>query len=84
MASAGAARITSYNVCYTKLLRIETAIQFANQDKNPFVVISVGLDRFKEINNSLGHDQGDDLLINIANRLTKLISQYRGFRNNFV
>ncbi len=61
------------------LEKIETAIQLANQDKNTFVVISVGLDRFKEINNSLGHDQGDDLLINIANRLTKLISQYRGF-----
>lgn len=61
------------------LEKIETTIQLATQERNTFVVISMGLDRFKDINNSLGHDQGDDLLINIASRLQTLVSQYRGF-----
>ncbi len=48
------------------------------------VVVMIDLDRFKEINDSLGHATGDRLLIEIANRLndaarsTDVISRFGG------
>jgi len=36
-------------------------------------VIFINLDRFKLINDTLGHDAGDDLLSSIAHRLTQLL-----------
>lgn len=48
------------------------------------VVVMIDLDRFKEINDSLGHATGDRLLIEVANRLrastrsTDLVSRFGG------
>ncbi|MCL1075657.1 putative bifunctional diguanylate cyclase/phosphodiesterase [Shewanella dokdonensis] len=61
------------------LEKIQTCVDLARQNKSALVVISVGLDRFKDINNSLGHDKGDELLIGIATRLETLVKQYHGF-----
>ncbi len=60
------------------LERIKTAIQAVEQSQSHLVVISIGLDRFKDINNSLGHDQGDDLLVAIANRLAATAHEHNG------
>ena len=60
------------------LERIKTAIQAVEQSQNHLVVISIGLDRFKDINNSLGHDQGDDLLVAVANRLAATAHEHNG------
>ena len=60
------------------LERIKTAIQAVEQSQNHLVVISIGLDRFKDINNSLGHDQGDDFLVAIANRLDTTAHEHNG------
>ncbi|MDF0533417.1 EAL domain-containing protein [Shewanella sp. A32] len=61
------------------LEKIQTCIMLAQQNGSSLVVISVGLDRFKDINNSLGHDKGDELLIGIGERLQGLVQQYHGF-----
>ncbi|HUW50690.1 MAG TPA: EAL domain-containing protein [Sulfuricella sp.] len=38
-------------------------------DQHPFAVIHFGIDRFKTINQSLGHVLGDELLLEVAKRL---------------
>ncbi len=50
--------------------RLEHAFHKAARDKNyRFALLFIDLDRFKNINDSLGHDTGDELLVAIARRL---------------
>jgi diguanylate cyclase (GGDEF)-like protein len=42
-------------------------------DLYPAAVILIGLDRFKRINEAFGHAAGDDLLIQVARRLSRFI-----------
>jgi diguanylate cyclase (GGDEF)-like protein len=45
------------------------AIEAAHRHERQFAVLFIDLDRFKVINDSLGHDAGDILLVEIASRL---------------
>jgi diguanylate cyclase (GGDEF)-like protein/PAS domain S-box-containing protein len=53
--------------------RLNDAIAVAERKKQPLVVVFIDLDHFKLVNDSLGHDAGDQLLITVARRISGCI-----------
>jgi diguanylate cyclase (GGDEF)-like protein len=49
--------------------RLEQAIEHAKRDAHQFGVLMLDLDRFKMVNDSLGHRAGDELLSEMAQRI---------------
>jgi len=53
--------------------RLNQAIAHADRDMRAFAVLVCDLDRFKLINDSLGHRAGDELLQEVARRLSTVV-----------
>jgi diguanylate cyclase (GGDEF)-like protein len=53
--------------------RLGQALLFAGRAKGQVAVMLIDLDRFKNINDSLGHDVGDKIIVEIARRLSACV-----------
>jgi diguanylate cyclase (GGDEF)-like protein/PAS domain S-box-containing protein len=53
--------------------RLESAIETAHDGGTLFAVLFLDLDRFKLVNDSLGHAAGDELLVEVASRLRSCV-----------
>ena len=55
--------------------RLKNAVAYAQRHKETLAVIFLDIDRFKHVNDSLGHAEGDKLLIEISQRLTQCLRE---------
>ena len=55
--------------------RLEQLLVSARRNRTRFAVLFIDLDRFKNVNDTLGHKVGDRLLCVVAERLAKLLRQ---------
>ena len=55
--------------------RLEHHIALARRDPRSLAVMFMDLDRFKVVNDSLGHEVGDELLIEVAKKLKEIVRE---------
>jgi diguanylate cyclase (GGDEF)-like protein len=55
--------------------RLEQAIKASSRYEALTAVLFIDLDGFKNVNDTFGHDIGDDLLLNVAQRLTSCVRE---------
>ncbi|WP_242470898.1 EAL domain-containing protein [Thiocystis violacea] len=54
--------------------RLARAIERSREDGSPLTILTLNLDRFKGVNESLGRAAGDQALLDVAKRLARLLS----------
>lgn len=55
--------------------RLEQALAYTNWKKRPLAVVCIGVNRFKRINESLGHEAGDEILQQMAAYLQSIVRE---------
>ena len=55
--------------------RLEHEIKKSNRDGAPLALMFIDLDKFKEVNDTLGHDKGDILLADAAQRIAACVRE---------
>ena len=55
--------------------RLEQAIRHAERDSREFALLYLDLDRFKPVNDTLGHAAGDELLKSVAARIRRQVRE---------
>lgn len=53
--------------------RLVQAIEMSKRNNEPFTIMMMDLNRFKDVNDTLGHDVGDKLLIDVGVRLKETV-----------
>ena len=55
--------------------RLEHEIKKSHRDRSQLALMFIDLDKFKEVNDTLGHDKGDILLIEAARRIANCVRE---------
>ena len=55
--------------------RLEQELKKAHRARSPLALLFIDLDRFKDINDTLGHDRGDELLVEVARRISSCVRE---------
>ena len=53
--------------------RLEQSLKMSHRTSEPMALLFIDLDHFKEVNDAMGHDVGDQLLIEAAKRISQCV-----------